>query len=51
MTNYFDTICAPATSVGTGAVSMIRVSGPEALAVVDRVVAGCAGIFPSVRQH
>ena len=39
MTNYFDTICAPATSVGTGAVSMIRVSGPEALAVVDRVVA------------
>ena len=33
-----DTICAPATSAGTGAVSLIRVSGPEALPVVDRVV-------------
>ncbi|MCR5350868.1 MAG: tRNA uridine-5-carboxymethylaminomethyl(34) synthesis GTPase MnmE [Bacteroidales bacterium] len=38
MTNYFDTICAPATSVGTGAVSILRISGPEALDVVDRVV-------------
>lgn len=35
---FEETICAPATSVGTGAVSMIRVSGPEALAVASRVV-------------
>ena len=35
---YNDTICAPATSVGTGAISVIRVSGPESLAIADRVV-------------
>ena len=33
-----DTICAPATSVGTGAISVVRISGPEAMAAVDRVV-------------
>ena len=38
MDHFFDTICAPATSVGSGAVSLIRISGPDALAVVDRVV-------------
>ena len=32
------TICAPATSVGAGAVSLVRISGPETMAVVDRVV-------------
>ena len=36
--NFSDTICAPATSVGTGAVSMVRVSGPDCLAIVDEVV-------------
>ena len=38
MMNIANTICAPATSVGSGAISVIRVSGPDALAVVDRVV-------------
>ncbi len=33
-----DTICAPATVPGTGAISVIRVSGPEALAASDKVV-------------
>lgn len=33
-----DTICAPATVPGTGAISVIRVSGPEAFAVADNVV-------------
>ncbi len=33
-----DTICAPATVPGTGAISVIRVSGPEALAIADKVV-------------
>ena len=36
--NFSDTVCAPATSVGTGAVSMVRVSGPDCLAIVDKVV-------------
>ncbi len=43
MNLHGDTICAPATSVGSGAVSMVRVSGPEAMAVVDRVVRFRAG--------
>ena len=33
-----DTICAPATIPGTGAISVIRISGPEALAIADKVV-------------
>ncbi len=33
-----DTICAPATVPGTGAISVIRVSGPEAFVVADKVV-------------
>ena len=39
MMHTSDTICAPATSVGSGAVAMIRVSGPDATTVVDRIVA------------
>ena len=38
MDHFFDTICAPATSVGAGAVSLIRISGPDTMVVVDRVV-------------
>ena len=33
-----DTICAPATVPGTGAISVIRVSGPDALKIADKVV-------------
>ena len=33
-----DTICAPATIPGTGAISVIRVSGPEALSIADKVI-------------
>ena len=33
-----DTIYAPATVPGTGAISVIRVSGPEALAIANKVV-------------
>ena len=39
MIHAIDTICAPATSAGSGAIAVIRVSGPDALAAVDRVVA------------
>ena len=39
MTNlYQDTIVAPATTPGTGAISIIRVSGPEAFRICDAVV-------------
>ena len=43
MIHASDTICAPATSAGTGAIAVIRVSGPDALAAVDRVVAFRSG--------
>ena len=36
--HFDDTICAPATSVGSGAVSIIRISGPDALRLADSVV-------------
>ena len=41
MTNYQftgGTICAPATIPGTGAISIIRVSGKESLAIADKVI-------------
>lgn len=38
MINYGDTICAPATSIGAGAISIIRVSGPDALKITDIVI-------------
>lgn len=38
MFKFDDTICAPATSVGTGAISIIRISGPDALKIADAVV-------------
>lgn len=37
--NTFDrTICAPATIPGTGAISIIRISGDDALGIADKVV-------------
>ena len=36
--SFNETICAPATSSGTGAVSIVRVSGPDSLSVADKVV-------------
>ena len=37
MNQFGDTICAPATGTG-GAISIIRVSGPDALKLADRIV-------------
>ena len=51
MANISDTICAPATSVGGGAVSLIRISGPDALAVTDRVVSFRRGDASSARGY
>ncbi len=36
--SFDDTIAAPATIPGTGAITVIRISGPEALAVAGKVV-------------
>lgn len=36
--DFNDTICAPATTPGTGAISVIRVSGEKALEIADKVV-------------
>ena len=36
--SYQDTIVAPATTPGTGAISIIRISGPKALRLTDAVV-------------
>lgn len=37
-----DTICAPATVPGTGAIAVVRMSGKESFAVADKVIA-CKG--------
>ncbi len=36
--SYQDTIVAPATTPGTGAISIIRISGPDTFRIVDAVV-------------
>ena len=46
-TKFEDTIAAPATLPGTGAVTLIRVSGPEAHRVVDAVVSMKSGSVSS----
>jgi len=38
-----DTICAPATVPGTGAISVIRVSGPESLVIADKLISTLKG--------
>ena len=46
-----DTICAPATVPGTGAISVIRVSGPEALTVADKVIRCRKGNISSAKGY
>lgn len=43
-----ETIAAIATAPGDGAISIVRVSGPDSLAIADRIVV-CAGRPPSQR--
>ena len=38
ITNHSDTIIAPATLPGTGAISIIRISGPNAFRIVDAIL-------------
>ena len=35
-----DTICAISTSIGIGAISIVRVSGPEAISIVNKIFKG-----------
>ena len=44
MVGFDDTICARATASGFGAIAVIRVSGPEAFAVVDRCFRSMDGV-------
>ncbi|MBR6361932.1 MAG: tRNA uridine-5-carboxymethylaminomethyl(34) synthesis GTPase MnmE [Bacteroidales bacterium] len=48
---FEDTIVAPATIPGTGAISIIRVSGPDALALSDKVVHLCNGSIASSKGY
>ena len=51
MIHATDTICAPATSAGMGAIAVFRVSGPDALAAVDRVVAFRSGTAAAAKGY
>jgi len=42
MLNLEETICAPATVPGTGAIAVVRMSGNESFAIADKVIA-CKG--------
>ena len=47
MENLNDTICAPATLPGTGAISIVRVSGPDTFKIIDSQVSflhGCSSL-------
>ena len=46
-----DTICAPATVPGTGAISVIRVSGPQALEIADKVIQCRKGTISSAKGY
>ena len=46
-----DTICAPATVPGTGAISVIRISGPEAFAVAEKVIRCRKGNISSAKGY
>lgn len=47
ITKFDDTIAAPATLPGTGAVTLIRVSGPDTFRIVDAVVSLKSGTVSS----
>ena len=36
----YDTICAISTSIGIGAISIVRITGPEAIDIVDKIFSG-----------
>ncbi len=46
-----DTIAAIATPPGEGGVAIVRISGPDAIDVADRIFSGAVHIFPSHTLH
>ena len=50
-TLYQDTIVAPATIPGTGAISIVRVSGPETFRIVDAVVQLKSGTISDAKPY
>ena len=48
---YQDTIVAPATTPGTGAISIVRVSGPSAFAIADKVVSLKSGTLSDAAPY
>ena len=51
MALYSDTICAPATPAGAGAITVIRVSGPSALEIADKVISFRRGTAASSKGY
>ena len=49
--SWSDTIIAPATTPGTGAISIVRISGPDAFSVADRVVTLVSGTISSAKGY
>ena len=48
---YSDTIVAPATTPGTGAISIVRISGPEAFSITDAVVQLKSGTVSEAKAY
>ena len=51
MENLNDTICAPATLPGTGAISIVRVSGPDTFKIIDSQVSFLHGFASQAKGY
>ena len=51
MSDFCDTVCAPATVPGAGAVSIVRVSGPDTFSIIDKVVRFKSGTASDARGY
>ena len=52
MTSFYqDTIVAPATTPGTGAISIVRMSGPEVFSIADAVVKLSSGPLSAAKPY
>ncbi len=48
---YSDTIVAPATTPGTGAISIVRLSGPQAFEIADKVISLKSGTISAAKAY
>jgi len=51
MSDFLDTICAPATVAGAGAISIIRISGSKALKTADEIAAPKKGLLSDTAPY